>query len=580
MKSPLKNPETMSHSKQSEPPQLKNLSPAQQQMLAQSVSKDYKNWKQGRSRLEKKWRECWQAYLCDMETLNGDKSGQTTDRSKVVRPILYESVEAIHTNLLNNMFPADERFFTVLGKNESDHKNANLIEEFLRAKVDEMGFYQKYAQYLKQAIIIGSTIACVPWYKKTRKTTKTLPIDMFGITVGSKRERVEDILYQGPDFEVLDMFDVLIDPDVPVFEEAKVIRKLERSEHYLKSMPVYSNLDNLGRSTSMSDNSNKNAKRESFGLSTQQTENSDCPDTVLLYEAWGDFEIDGTFYENYVCTIANEERVIRFEPNPYESGKKPFVFSQFITVPNEIYGIGAIEKSLGLQHAVNTLTNQKLDVINISINNPFTYLVNDDVFDPSNIVTRPGALIPVKDHNTLKPIYYPQDYTVAFKEISDLKTEIQEATGALKFFTGGQGSHSSRTATEVSALVSGGTQKFSYFMAHLEKTSLIPFLEMSFLNTQQFLSDTETLRISHQDGSLEFLDVLPEVIRHTQCCFKINGIRGGLIKEQEVRTIKAFVDMIAEDDELRQRINLIELVKKIYRRLGFQDEANIFLQDS
>ena len=60
------------------------------------------------------------------------------DRSRIVRPVLYEAVEAIHANLLNAMFPADEKFFSVLGKTETDHKNAGIIEEFLR-KDDGMG---------------------------------------------------------------------------------------------------------------------------------------------------------------------------------------------------------------------------------------------------------------------------------------------------------------------------------------------------------------------------------------------------------------------------------------------------------
>ena len=72
---------------------------------------------EARSKLEKKWKECWEAYLCDIEPINTEKHSNQIDRSRVARPVLYESVEAIHTNLLNTMFPADDRFFTVLGKN-------------------------------------------------------------------------------------------------------------------------------------------------------------------------------------------------------------------------------------------------------------------------------------------------------------------------------------------------------------------------------------------------------------------------------------------------------------------------------
>jgi len=253
------------------------------------------------------------------------------------------------------------------------------------------------------------------------------------------------------------------------------------------------------------------------------------------------------------------------------------VFTNFIPVPNEIYGIGAIEKSLGLQHVINTLTNQKLDVINLSINNPFTYLINDDVFDPGSIVTRPGALIPVKSHDTLRPIQYLNNYTVAFNEIADLKTEIQEATGALKYFFGGETTAQNRTATEVNALVSGGTQKFSSFLSHLEKTSLEPYLRIVFENAKQFVSKPENLRVYSSDGMAQFKQILPSLLKCAECCFNIDGSKGILAKEQELRAISSFLQMVGSTPAIQAQINVMALFRKIYRRLGFTDEHEIFL---
>src|SRR5690606_8611331 len=117
-----------------------------------SVAGDYSRWKQSRSRLESKWRECWEAYLCDPQALYTEVEERPSDRSRIARPALYEAVEAIHANLLNALFPANERFFTVIGKTEDNQRNAGLIEEFLRNKLEDAGFIEKYALFLKQAI--------------------------------------------------------------------------------------------------------------------------------------------------------------------------------------------------------------------------------------------------------------------------------------------------------------------------------------------------------------------------------------------------------------------------------------------
>jgi hypothetical protein len=373
------------------------------------------------------------------------------------------------------------------------------------------------------------------------------PITLLGATLGYRTEWQNVLTYNGPSFDVVDLFDVLIDPSVAKFEDATLIRCLEKPLHQLKQNPAYSNLENLTPKTPLPD-AHKTARKQAVGL--QSNLNHGPSDTIELLEVWGDVWIDGTVYPNMVAVVANGERLIRFEENPYDHGQKPFVFTSLIPIPNELYGIGAIEKCLGLQHAINTLTNQKLDVINLSINNPFTYLINDDVFDPNTLVTRPGALIPVKSHDTLRPIQYLNNFTVAFTEIADLKAEVQEATGALKYFTGSDGGSGGRTATEVSALVNGGAQKFNHFIAHLENTSLEPFLEQVLENAKQFLQQPETLRVSRDDGSLKFLDILPDVLRQAQCSFRIDGSASVAAEGKELDMGKMFnaLGAIAGDD--------------------------------
>ncbi|MBK8191065.1 MAG: hypothetical protein IPK79_11525 [Vampirovibrionales bacterium] len=555
--------------------------PVSQALLAQLAStivSDFTAWKAARSPLEARWRECWQAYLCNAQSLTTESEDRNADRSRIVRPLLYEAVEAIQANLMNAMFPSDERFFSVVGKTEGDHRNAQIIEAFLLQKLQSMGFSEKFAMFLKQAIIIGSSAAAAPWRRESRQRKTYRPVELFGVSVGMEKTLETQLIYNGPDFETLDMMDFLIDPDEPDFEKATVIRRIERSLDALRRNPAYCNLEGLESHPQEEDDSDKSARRTAFGIQPAALrQSSHRQNKVTLLEAWGDFRAGDRLFENHVCVIANGDRVIRFEPNPYDHGLKPFIFTNFIPTPNEAYGIGAIEKSLGLQHAVNTLTNQKLDVINISINNPFTYLINDDVFDPDTIVTRPGALIPVKSHETLRPLTYLNNFTVAFNEIADLRNEIQEATGALKFFTGGDASLNPRTATEVSALVSGGAQKFNTFVSHLENTTLEPFLRMAFENAKQFLVDSETLRITRNDGSLEFRRILPELLQRAQCDFRIDGAQAAVTRGQEIEAMMLFARLTQDLPQIRERLNLLPLLRKIYRRLGFKDEEQVFI---
>lgn len=553
------------------------LTAKQQTVLVQQLVSRFNQWQEDRQPLEAKWRECWDAYLCHMDNFSADGHGAGPDRSRVMRPVLYEAVEGIHANLVNALLPSDERFFSVLGKRESDHQHAEIIEAFLRNRLEDLGFSERYAQFLKQAIITGNSVAAVPWVQRRRRQQVVKPVEVLGVPVGERLVEEEVLTYNGPEFDVIDMFNFYVDPNATRFEDAMAIHRLERPLRYIQNLPeVYTNTSGL---EGMNAESHSATHRTHRGNSQRSTKTVDAVEPMVeLLEIWGDFVVGKQTYENYVCVVANGERLIRFEPNPYHHGMKPFVFTGLIPVPNEIYGIGAIEKCLGLQHAINTLTNQKLDVINISINNPFTYLINDDVFDPNTVVTRPGALIPVKNHDTLKPIQYLNNFTVAFDEIADLKGEVEHATGALKYLTGagGSGHGGKKTATEIQALVSGGAQKINGFINHLENTSLEPFLEMVFASAKQFMTTPETVRLAGKNGDLSFVEILPNVLRQLECQFKIEGSQAALNKGEELNKMVTFIQLVQQQPELADKVDLLPLLKKVYRRLGFNDEDVVF----
>jgi hypothetical protein len=568
----------ISTSQTSSPNHLASLTSEQQAELVASVSQLYTQWKQGRQVLEQRWKACWQAYLCDQETFYTESEPLSHQRSQIVRPVLYEAVEAIHAHLLNSLFPSGEKFFTVQSQGKESQEKTSLVEAFLQEKLQELGFSEQYALFLKQAIITGNSVAAVPWRQEHSKQAHYETVELLGMPVGQRLTWEDTLSYDGPSFDVIDLFDFLVDPEAKHFNEAMVIRRLERPVHELENNPHYQNIEALKTSLTQrrSEDANRSARRHSFGLQDEPIDNKVQPDVVELLEAWGDFQLNGEIYPNYVCVVSRTGTLLRFEPNPLVA--KPFVFTTFIPVPNEIYGLGAIEKSLGLQHTINTLTNQKLDVINISINNPFTYLVTDDIFDPETMVTRPGALIPVKSHETLKPINYLNDYTVAFKEIADLKAEVQEATGALKYFTGSTDglSFQNRTATEVSALVQGGAQKFSSVLNHLEQSSLLPFLNLTLSQAKRYLKQPTALQIQQQNGHSCTETMTPSLLRSIRCNLRISGSQSLINRRQEVDALIAFIRLAQESPELKEQVDLIQLYKRIYRHLGFKDEDRIF----
>jgi hypothetical protein len=76
---------------------------------------------------------------------------------------------------------------------------------------------------------------------------------------------------------------------------------------------------------------------------------------------------------------------------------------------------------------------------------------------------------------------------------------------------------------------------------------------------------------------MQFRPLCPDLLKRAQCGFKIDGSKGVLLKEQELEALASFIALAEKSPTLQSQINLSELYKKIYRRLGFTDELEIFI---
>lgn len=548
--------------------QLADLSLDEQTLLAEGIITAFTSWKKTRQPLEERWQACWQAYLCQQKPALNPQAEADWTSNQINRPVLYETVETLNAYLLNALFPAGERFFSVLPLEESEQETARQVETFLRQKLEDFHFSDKYALFLKQLLITGNSIAAVPWKTKQGEKITSHPKTVLGLEIDRQITIESQIIYEGPDFEVLDMMEVVLDPEASCFDDATLIRRLERRLDSLKNAGIYHNLDALEASLTTAQNN----------YSVNKIAVSIKPPVVVIYEAWGDFYLNGELFENSVATVSESGILLRLEPIGFLGAQKPFIFSTLIPLPNQLYGLGAIENCLGLQDAINLLTNQKLDTIQMSIHSPFTYLVNDDIFDPSSVITQPGALIPVKNHDTLRPLQHLNNFSVAFSEIADLKSEIQEATGAFKLFNtqGVSEGAGNRTATEITALLQGGAQKYSALLSHLESNSLEPFLKLVLNYFKCMIRQTQRLRLLQEDGQAQCVELTPQKLSSFACQFRISGVQSLALRTQEVEALSTFIGLLKQAPEVAKMIDITELYRRIYRRFGFKDEDKVF----
>ncbi len=555
--------------KQKQPQAFKNYKSDKAKEVVDQVVTKFNEFKQARLAKEKKWDECIKAFL---NQHNHSISDARKWRSQVYVPLSYEAATNIYSNLKRALFPTDSAFFSVEGRTPEADMKANLVKLYLLYQLDEMSFITKFASFLKQMVIIGNSAAAIYWKKIIRNVREVVDVpvyDEIGQLTGFEKQEldVEKLVYDGPELECINMYDIVFDPSVSRWEDGMVIHRTYRTLEQVMNNPVYKNTDDLEVSKDYNQEQYITEALQAFDM--QHCSNRG--NKIKLLSAYGDFKVGNTIYYDYIAVVADDSQLIRFEPNPYHD--KPFVFCTYESVPNELYGVGAIEPGLGIQYMVNTFSNQKADVLSLIINGMWAY-VDDGILDPEEIVARPGALIPVKDPNNIRPLHPDSSVQISYNEIAQLKAEYQEVTGATKYFTGGPNVEFSKTATEVAALQQAGIVRFSEVIQNVEELALKRTIKLIFSYNMIFAED------KNQPGLANNISVYPynsfRVADFNDYNFRIVGANSSMSRDIRVNKLLEFIKLVGNSEVLSRQINIMALIQSLYRELGFKDEASIF----
>lgn len=199
-------------------------------------------------------------------------------------------------------------------------------------------------------------------------------------------------------------------------------------------------------------------------------------------------------YSPYKRTVyAGEPIMLWHGPNPFMHKRNPILFTSYIKLPNELFGLGMVEIISDLNEALNRFANMVTDNWDMGINRRYAYDINADIdHEALNSMNVPGGkvgvsgdpskvLMPLPTHTPMQ-----EDYL-----IMDLyKGMIEMASGVADFYSKGVGSPSgNRTATGIQQVIGETNFKFRMFIRNLEIDIMDPLLDLCASMIQQFLPD-------------------------------------------------------------------------------------------
>lgn len=304
---------------------------------------------------------------------------------------------------------------------------------------------------------------------------------------------------------------------------------------------------------------------------------------IELHEFWGDFEVDidgeKQVFPNHVLVMANNQKIIRFEPNPYDHGMPPWSMWVWHPIPGETYGYGLLEPILPLNDALQVRWNQEIEARGLEVQPIFEVKVGG-ILDIDAIRVYPGALYPSLDGNSIRKIDMGNSANGAMEEINFIMGQINEITGATRAFSAAGGPAS---ATEVSAISNKDNAISSERVRYIEDTLLIPNLRVELGLYQQYLDKEIAIRILNPMGGEfrdpetglvpqgpPFLQIMPKDIRG-EFDFVVMGA-GWLANRQNMAQAMQSVTLpILQNPTLSGWIKPPEFITTVYQGFGIRD---------
>lgn len=576
------------------------LSEEQQQMLVDSAVKEWITFtNMVKDKLEQST-ENWQAYIENKPAETGlvEPDDVESSHASVRTGLLPAALDGMHAQLCLAAYPAGTQFSDPKPRNQLSKRNKQNYERLVQQSAQKLNQLIYAYQDIKQLLLDGTSAVWHPWVRLEKKKPFYMaggglvdPNDpninemdelLQGEVTKSYRDTVEA---EGTGFYPLALDDWRCDPTVDDIDDTPFLWRRWVYPEDIQDTEGFINGDEvLPYKAMVFDDTYKIDKLEYQGIDGAYYFNSHMmgdgddegmyPDGMAcLIERWGDFYLDGKLYRNHVLVYSNDRTFHWFGPNPYDHQEKPFSVSPFIPVPGSLYGKTSITDAIPMMHAVDTLVNQALDIINVTANAPNLYNPSDaalQAYIQKHQTIRPGAFIPSNNPAGVMPLR--GDFTglqLIDRVVAQFGEFMRNVTGGVPYATGGVTQGDQRTLGEVEILASATNSRFQATLQTYERYRLQRFTSQEFENYRQYMS--EPVEINEEGNTLT-----PNVMKLLDFDFEITGSRTVLNKSrslQDMRDALAIIPSIIQSNvailkQSDKQINPMPIVEEIFSTLG------------
>ncbi len=364
------------------------------------------------------------------------------NKARVFDPRVFRVVETVTPRMVSN--EPEGSFYP---QEEGDMGVAEILNALIKYDWRRAEMFPKLVSFVKSMLIFGTAFGRVFYDYRECEKTRMVPKSTEGGMIWSpvNNEKIKYTEYDGPNFEVLNIYDCFPDPNAYdihsmrwfIYRRFKTLEELEEENNH-KGGEFYKNLDKLKQLVDAKSKGHKKGYRPEdlqfrehrrVMLSTEEKlgEDESNPDIVILRrftkDRWTDY-------------CPEYDLILRDSDNPYFHGELPIIYGVDYMYPGELFGMGEIEPIERIQRAINAVLNQRLDNVQFTLNTMWKIKKGAGV-DMHTLVSSPGNVVTTSDMSAVEPIQIPDVTGPTFVQTMNyLTSSLQNGSGITDYTTG------------------------------------------------------------------------------------------------------------------------------------------------
>ena len=207
----------------------------------------------------------------------------------------------------------------------------------------------------------------------------------------------------------------------------------------------------------------------------------------MLEEEYGEDIDDPSNYVEAIVIIANEQTLLKAEPNPYMMNDRPIVAFPWDVVPSMFWGRGVCEKGYNSQKALDAELRARIDALALTIH-PMLAIDATKFPRGAKPEIRPGKTILTNGNpsEVLQPFRFGDVSQITFSQAAALQQMVQQSTGAvdsagLAGTVNGEG-----TAAGISMSLGAIIKRHKRTLINFQQSFLLPFVTKAAHRYMQF----------------------------------------------------------------------------------------------